>query len=90
LKVNQDCFGRYNEEDSNAANRYIAGKFVMHYRKFIKPLWDKRFAGSRMNLMMEEFDKETEGFYRTAYNVLTDLVLRSKTWGEIQDGLTDH
>ena len=41
--INHTLFGVYNEEDANAANRVALGRLLMQYRKWMKPLFNRRF-----------------------------------------------
>ena len=89
LHVNQSLFGIYNAEDSNAANRVIAGRLLQQYRKWIKPQFNKRFQAAQQNLTM---DKIEEGYYRTLIRFCGELfrahVQLSSMKGEI-DKLSD-
>lgn len=85
--VNQHLFGIYNQEDSNAANRVAVGRLLMQYRKWMKPLYNKRFMGSQYNTTLGSYE---EGYYRTFFRIANEL-MRGKfqvmaTW----DNLTDY
>jgi hypothetical protein len=76
LEINQELFGIYNEEDANAANRVIGGRLVMQYRKYMRPLWNKRFGESRKSLIT---GREYEGFYRSLFK-FASAVAKEKSW----------
>lgn len=85
--VNQHLFGIYNQEDSNAANRVAVGRLLMQYRKWMKPLYNKRFMAAQYDSSLDTY---TEGYYRTFYRFANEL-MRGKfqimaTW----DNLTDY
>lgn len=85
--VNQHLFGVYNDEDMNAANRVAAGRLIMLYRKWMKPQFNKRFQKGQASLAGQQWE---EGYYRTVYRMLNELirgkVQLSAQWGN----MTDH
>lgn len=85
-KVNQSLFGIYNEDDANAANRVAMGRLLFQFRKFMRPLFNKRFRSAKYDVIL---DKTTEGYYITAYRVINELI-RGKTqigsvWTELKN-----
>jgi hypothetical protein len=61
-KINHSLFGVYDEDNSNAANMVFLGKALQQYRKWMKPLYDRRFMARQVDV---ELDEEVEGFHRT-------------------------
>lgn len=85
LHVNQSLFGVYNDEDTCMANRVIAGRLIMQYRKWMKAQYNKRFQASQMSLAL---GREEEGYYRTGLRIAMELAR-----GKVQIGalnLTPH
>lgn len=68
--INQYLFGIYNEEDQASVQRYALGRILMLYRRWVKPLMNKRFMKEQDNLVTG--DKE-EGFHRTMGRFLNEL-----------------
>jgi hypothetical protein len=87
MEVNQDLFGIYNEEDMNAANRVIGGRLVMQYRKFMRPLWNKRFGSARKSLIT---GREYEGFYVTSGRIVKEMLAGERAFMDLKSGLTEH
>ena len=77
--INQNLFGIYNDEDANAASRVALGRLLLQYRKWMKPLYNRRFQKKQYNL---EMGTEEEGYYRTLIRVIQEL-----RRGEIQLGM---
>lgn len=69
-KVNHGLFGIYNSEDSNAAHRTAVGRLALQFRKWMKPLINKRFQARQFNMSL---GAEEEGYYRTALRFLRDV-----------------
>jgi hypothetical protein len=65
--VNQTCFGIYNDDDANAANRVAAGRLLQQYRKWMKIQYNKRFQAVQRNKATESWE---EGYYRTMGRML--------------------
>lgn len=87
LHVNQSMFGVYNEEDSNAANRVAMGRLLMQYRKWMKAQFNKRFQAGQKSLATEQWE---EGYYRTAFNLISNLVRGQVQFASCFDQMTDH
>jgi hypothetical protein len=87
MEVNQDLFGIYNEEDMNAANRVIGGRLIMQYRKFMRPLWNKRFGSARKSLIT---GREYEGFYVTSGRIVKEMIAGERAFMDLKSGLTEH
>ena len=85
-QINQDLLGIYNQDDANSANQVALGKIVQQYRNWMKPILNVRFQPRRANVLM---DKETEGFYVTAFKLGRDLVRAKFQIGEVWDQLDD-
>lgn len=69
-KVNHGLFGIYNTEDSNAAHRTALGRLALQFRKWMKPLINKRFQKRQYNRAL---GTEEEGYYRTLLKILGDV-----------------
>lgn len=69
--INQVCFGIYNDEDANAANRVSMGRLLQQYRKWMKVQYNRRFQASQGNLATETWE---EGYYRTVARMLNQWV----------------
>lgn len=72
--INQNFFGIYNEEDSNAANRVAAGRLLQQYRKWMKVQFNRRFQAVQYNMDIGTWE---EGYYRTVGRMANQL-LRGK------------
>lgn len=68
--VNQVCFGIYNDEDANAANRVAAGRLLQQYRKWMTIQYSRRFREGHANLATGTWE---EGYYRTLGRYLNEL-----------------
>lgn len=69
--INQVCFGIYNDDDANAANRVSMGRLLQQYRKWMKVQYNRRFQASQGNLATETWE---EGYYRTVARMLNQWV----------------
>ena len=69
-KVNHGLFGIYNTDDINAAHRTALGRLALQFRKWMKPLLNKRFQKRQYNAALEA---EEEGYYRTLLRILVDV-----------------
>jgi len=69
-KVNQYCFGIYNEEDMNMASRVSLGRLAQQYRKWMTIQYSRRFRGGHTNITTGTYD---EGYYRTLGRYLMEL-----------------
>ena len=82
--VNQHLFGIYNEQDRNAASRYILGRLLMQYRGWITPQMNKRFMKGRVNLTTGKYE---EGYYRTFTRMIGDLLKGQVAFGNMMKGV---
>ena len=85
--INHGLFGIYNQDDANAANRVALGRLLMHFRKWMKPLYNKRFQGKTYNL---EMNATEEGYYRTLGRILLELKRGKVQIGMLSEQLTDE
>lgn len=69
--VNQFCFGVYNDDDANAANRVSMGRLLQQYRKWMKVQYNRRFQAAQGNLTTESWE---EGYYRTVARMLNQWI----------------
>lgn len=83
--VNHSLFGIYNMDDRDAAQRVIAGRLIMQYRRWMKPQFNKRFQKKIHNL---DLDTDVEGYYRTFFRIAVGLVRGQyqlgAVWGELK------
>lgn len=84
--INHTLFGVYNEEDANAANRVALGRILMQYRKWMKPLFNRRFQKKQYVLEMEEYE---EGYYRTLIRTIQQLKRGEIQFGMLKEQLTE-
>ena len=70
-KVNQRCFGIYNDDDSNAASRVALGRLLQQYRKWMKVMYNARFQKGQTDLRTDTWD---EGYYRTIGRIGLELL----------------
>ncbi len=75
-------YGNYDNESKNALQQYALGQSAMMYRKWIVPALKRRYGKKQTNFLL---DAETEGYYRTAYNFITNNItdLRAKQFNMI-------
>ena len=83
--INQTCFGIYNDDDANAANRVAMGRLLQQYRKWMKIQYNRRFQAGQANLATGTWE---EGYYRTVGRVLSQLlrgeVQLNECWDKMQ------
>ena len=84
--VNQRCFGIYNDEDANAANRVAMGRLLQQYRKWMTVQYSARFRAGHYNAATESWE---EGYYRTMGRFIQELT-RGKfqiaaTWNQMSE-----
>ena len=68
--INDKLYGIYNQEDKNAMQSRAAGRLLMMYRNWMRPLWLKRYGVERYNYDTSTFE---EGYYRTLWNFMNTL-----------------
>lgn len=85
-KINHGLFGVYNAEDSNAAHRTAVGRLALQFRKWMKPLLNKRFQSRQYNASLQA---EEEGWYVTVVRVLRDLYKCKFSIPTIKNQLTE-
>lgn len=85
--INQSLFGIYNTDDREAAQRVIAGRLLMQYRRWMKPQFNKRFQKSQLNL---DTGENEEGYYRTSTRILIGLVRGQYQLMALKDSLTSE
>jgi len=74
--INQRLHGIYNRDDMNAFQRRGIGRFVIMFRKWMWPSWDRRFRSAIHNYDLGETE---EGYYVTTYNFMKRLFKELKT-----------
>ena len=84
--INQNLFGIYNDDDANAASRVALGRLLIQYRKWMKPLYNRRFQKKQFNL---EMGVDEEGYYRTLIRVIQELRRGEIQFSMLKDQLTE-
>ncbi len=62
MKCNEKCFGIYNDEHANAANRVALGRLAQQFRKWMTVQYSHRFRGGHPDVRNKAWE---EGYYRT-------------------------
>jgi hypothetical protein len=73
--INQRLHGIYNRIDKSALHRWSLGRMALMFRGWLKPGFNRRFEDTKFNY---NIGTEVEGFYRTGYNFLKQLILDIK------------
>ncbi len=75
LSVNHYLHGIYNREDAGAIQKYALGRLAIHFRKWMRPGWNKRF-GSRFGQTYwnDRRKMKDEGMYFTTYRFITSPI----------------
>ena len=71
LKLNQDLFGIYNDNDKNALSTTCIGALTLLYRQWIVPAIRRRYSKAEYNFMAQQ---GTEGYYRTFGRFMKGLI----------------
>ena len=82
--INQTCFGIYNDDDANAANRVAMGRLLQQYRKWMKIQYNRRFQAGQANLATNTWE---EGYYRTVGRIMNQLLRGEVQLNEVWDKL---
>lgn len=69
-RVNQLCFGVYNKDDVNAARRTMLGKFLLQYRDWMRPAWNRRFQRTHYDVLLQQ---TREGYYQSGWRFTKQL-----------------
>ncbi len=85
--VNHNCFGTYNQEDLNMANRVAVGRAIQQFRKWMVPLYSHRFRGEHFNAVTGKYE---EGYYRTFGRFLLQLKRGQFQIMAVYDQLDDY
>lgn len=85
--INQTCFGIYNDDDANAANRIAMGRLLQQYRKWMKAQYNKRFQAAQGNLATNSWE---EGYYRTVGKMLNQWIRGGVQLNEQWDKMTNE
>lgn len=83
--INQTCFGIYNDDDANAANRVAMGRLLQQYRKWMKVQYNRRFQAAQGNLATDSWE---EGYYRTVGRMLNQWIRGGVQLSEQWDNMT--
>ena len=79
-KINRNLNGTYNEVDKAAAHKYVMGRLVLMFRKWMADYWNNRYGKKYFS---HELDDDIEGYYRTSFGFLKDI------YKEMKDGKFD-
>jgi hypothetical protein len=74
--LNKRMHGIYNDFDKATAQRYSLGKLAFMYRKYLVPAYKRRFKNLGYD---EELGGQTEGYYRTFWNLYLKNLVTLKT-----------
>jgi hypothetical protein len=85
--INHNLFGIYNTEDANAANRIALGRMLMQYRKWMVPLYKRRFGAETVDITTGE---RYRGYYRTLVKVVQELRRGEIQLGMLKDQLSER
>ena len=98
----QGIVGNYSDEDPIAANRYVIGSFLMMYRRFIVPQFNKRFRWGRYNVIKKVWERgyHIEFFfflggilndlYHLKWQVVTSKIKNIKEEKALMQALTEY
>ena len=85
--INHNLFGIYNTEDANAANRIALGRMLMQYRKWMVPLYKRRFGAESIDITTGE---KYRGYYRTLLKVIQELKRGEIQLSMLKDQLSER
>lgn len=85
--INHNLFGIYNTEDANAANRIALGRALMQYRKWMVPLYKRRFGAETVDITTGE---RYRGYYRTLIKVVQELRRGEIQFSMLKDQLSER
>ena len=83
--INQTCFGIYNDDDANAANRVAMGRLLQQYRKWMKIQFNRRWQAGQQNLATDSWE---EGYYRTFGRMMNQWIRGGVQLSEQWDNMT--
>lgn len=85
--INHNLFGIYNTEDANAANRIALGRALIQYRKWMVPLYKRRFGAESVDITTGE---KYRGYYRTLIKVIQELKRGEIQFNMLKDQLSER
>lgn len=85
--INHNLFGIYNTEDANAANRIALGRMLIQYRKWMVPLYKRRFGAETVDITTGE---RYRGYYRTLVKVVQELKRGEIQLSMLKDQLSER
>ncbi len=74
--LNKRLHGIYNSFDKSTLQRYALGRLAFMYRKYLIPAYTRRFKNLGFD---EELGAQTEGYYRTFWNLYLKNLVTLKT-----------
>lgn len=69
-KINQSLHGIYNELDRNVLQKWVMGRALMQFRKWMIPHYNRRYRRLHYDFQLGQWK---EGFYRSFPNVLKNI-----------------
>lgn len=83
-------YGIYNSEDKNALQQVAAGRLIMMFRNWMRPLWLARFGRGKYSYDLGDY---VEGYYQTMWRFLSNNIkdLRQsefdivKNWNNLEE-----
>lgn len=85
MKCNEICFGIYNDEHANAANRVALGRLAQQFRKWMTIQYSHRFRAGHPDVRMGTWE---EGYYRTFGRVMMGCIRGQYQLGALKEELT--
>jgi hypothetical protein len=74
-RLNKTLFGIYNQTDKSAAQRYILGRAVFQFRKFLVPTFNRRFQHGEFDYDLGIYKK---GMYRDSWDFMKKMFTEYK------------
>lgn len=76
--ISQKLNGIYNNLDKSAAQKYAVGRMVFLFRRWIRPMMNKRFRKAKYNYDVGSVE---EGYFYTAWNTLKNFAIEWRAVG---------
>lgn len=87
MKCNEKCFGIYNDEHANAANRVALGRLAQQFRKWMTVQYSHRFRAAHPDLRMGDWE---EGYYRTFGRIMMGCIRGQYQLSALKEELTNE
>ena len=91
--ISQKLNGIYNNTDKSAIQKYAVGRLMLLFRRWIRPMMNKRFRKEKYNY---DVGQEEEGYYLTAFNFAQSFLSELRAagpllaWQSAYGDLKDH